>query len=198
MERSNRPHLAMRSLFLYLLLKNSAPRSSFHLVGLLVIVLLGLAWLPFALVMAGTQELSEVSRMDGLKDVNTPEAQMQRADYFYYNGGWLRSLNSRAADDKALSSYEAVITRFPQYVDLDKAYLGSGELYQRRGDYQQALARHSVGLQITQRRDYIPRLLLRGKLVDDCCIGNNCQDSRRFLACFNSASATALDANKRR
>ncbi|MGG6264131.1 hypothetical protein ACQ4M3_01375 [Leptolyngbya sp. AN03gr2] len=113
----------MRSLLLYLLLKDSAPRSSLSLVGVLSIVLLGLAWLPFALIVAGVQELSEVSRMDELKDMNTPEAQMQRADYFYYKGGWLRGLNSRAADDKALSSYEAVIARFPHYVDLDKAYL---------------------------------------------------------------------------
>lgn len=185
----------MRSLLLYLLLANPDARINVRKERLLFFVLIGLALIPSALIMWGFQLFSTQSQMDALKSVNTPDAQLQRADYFYYDESWLRFFDKRAADDRALESYEAVIDRFPHYENVDKAYLRAGDIYQSRKDYQKALALHTTGLEITRRRDFIYTVLRDHKLLDECCVSRNCNDSHQYFGCWDWVSAHRVKNN---
>lgn len=174
----------MRLLFLYLILKNADPDRAMK--GALMGLLITFAWLPLTIILAVFYWLGEVNHIDQLKSVNTPDVQLQRADYFFFNGGWLRLVNKQAADDKALESYEAIIDRFPRYENVDKAYLRAGDVYQNRRDYKTALARHTMGLQVTRRKDFIRTFLHEHKLLDECCLSRNCSDSRQYINCWNT------------
>jgi hypothetical protein len=139
--------------------------------------LLGILCIPIGLGMISIYPLHMASlKGQGLK------AEMQRAQYFNMDGGWLRLINPSGCDDMAAESFKAALSLKPKEKDLWTIHDGLADVALRQRNFKSAITSAKTAL-AHANYDYQRDSSQRQIRISKCCLSSGCKDQDQVIDC---------------